>query len=62
MNDNVKKLIDSAGVVAELYKVMFESFTKAGFNVSQALDLTKHQIGTQLMIQAQKDMHDKSYE
>lgn len=41
MNNNVlKNLIDGLGAVAELSKITFDAYIKAGFKHSDALELT----------------------
>ncbi len=43
MNDpKVEKLIESVGALAELSYAMFTKMMKAGFNQSEAMDMSKH--------------------
>lgn len=47
---NVEKLIESLGALSELAYAVFTQMGKAGFNQSEALEMTKHVISEMIMM------------
>lgn len=48
MNDQLKELINSVGMLAEICKIHHVAFLKAGFSNSEAFELTKTALSTML--------------
>ena len=58
MNEGLRALIYGAGVLAEISKVQYDAFVKAGFSESQAMYLTGKFIQAELEIADEGSKND----
>jgi hypothetical protein len=52
VNEKVQQLIAAAGALAEVSKITYDNFVRAGFTQMQALTLTQTVLSTQMQIAA----------
>lgn len=64
MNDELKKMIEAVGSMAELAFIHYSRFVAAGFSAEQAFDLTKQFMGymyaPMLLNKMKEDIDDDS--
>jgi hypothetical protein len=60
MNEKVEKLIADAGAFAELLKIHYDQFIIAKFTKSQAFELTRQLLETQICMALYNKKHERT--